>query len=363
MDSRSSRGELIVEYRQLGDTDLQVSAYGLGTWMFGREGNRDPGECAAMIHTALDAGITLIDTADAYSSGDAESAVGAAIRGRRRQVILASKVGYPAAGRPGSGGLTRQWILSSIEDSLKRLQTDYLDVYLLHRPDPSTRLEESLATLDELVRAGKVRVAGCSTFPAWQVVESWCISARSGSSPLGCEQPPYSILVRAAERDVFPVARRYGMGTMVWSPLAGGWLTGKYRGGAAPIGSRAARALEFDTENPRIGERYDVTAATNGAKVLAVDRLAHLAEESRVPLAGLALAFTQAHPAVSSALIGPRTLPQLVDLLSLMETRLDASILDRIDEIVPPGAVLNDADRGWDPPWMSRMMRRRGSSE
>jgi aryl-alcohol dehydrogenase-like predicted oxidoreductase len=351
-----------VEYRQLGDTDVRVSAYGLGTWMFGVEGNRDAGECSAMVRAAMDAGVNLIDTADAYSSGEAQTIVGAAIAGRRTEVVLASKVGYPIAGQPGSGGLSRQWIVRGVEGSLRRLRTDHLDVCFLHRPDPSTPLEESLEALDELVRSGKTRMAGCSTFPAWEIAESRCITSGSGSTPLRCEQPPYSILVRGAERDVFPVARRYGMGIMAWSPLAGGWLTGKYRGGATPAGSRAARGREFDPENARLVERYDLTAGSNRAKARAVDRLAGLAAESGLPLAGLALGFASSHPAVSSVLIGPRTLPQLEELLALTGIALDGSVLDRIDEIVPPGTVLNDADRGWDPPWMAPAERRRGGA-
>ena len=351
-----------MEYRQLGEADVRVSAYGLGTWMFGREGNRDPGECAAMIHAALDAGINLIDTADAYSAGEAETIVGAAIEGRRAEVVLASKVGYPIAGRPGSGGLSRRWIVDGVEGSLRRLRTDHLDVYFLHRPDPSTPLEESLAALDDLVRAGKVRLAGCSTFPAWEIAEGRCIASAGGIAPLRCEQPPYSILVRGAERDVFPLARRYGMGVMAWSPLAGGWLTGKYRAGAVPTGSRAARGRDFDPGNARLVERYDLAAPANRAKARAVDELADLAAEAGLPLAGLALAFAGTHPAVSSVLIGPRTLPQLEELLALTGVTLDGSVLDRIDQIVPPGAVLNDADRGWDPPWMAPAARRRAAA-
>jgi aryl-alcohol dehydrogenase-like predicted oxidoreductase len=349
-----------VEYRQLGDTDVRVSEYGLGTWMFGWEGNRNAGECTAMVHAALDAGINLIDTADAYSSGEAETIVGAAIAGRRTEIVLASKVGYPIAGQEGSGGLSRQWIMRGVEGSLRRLRTDHVDVYFLHRPDPSTPLEESLAALDDLVRSGKARLAGCSTFPAWEIAEGRCITSAGGLTPLRCEQPPYSIFVRSAERDVFPVARRYGMGIMAWSPLAGGWLTGKYRDGATPAGSRAARGREFDPENPRLVERYDLAATSNRAKTRAVDRLADLAAEAGLRLTGLALAFAASHPAVSSVLIGPRTLPQLEELLALTGSALDDSVLDRIDEIVPPGTVLNDADRGWDPPWMAPAERRRG---
>jgi aryl-alcohol dehydrogenase-like predicted oxidoreductase len=349
-----------MEYRQLGCTDVRVSAYGLGTWMFGSEGNRDPGECTSMVHAALEAGINLIDTADAYSSGEAETIVGAAIEGRRADVVLASKVGYPIAGQPASGGLSRRWIVNGVEGSLRRLRTDYIDVYFLHRPDPSTPLEESLAALDELVRAGKVRLAGCSTFPAWEIAESHCITSMRGLAPLRCEQPPYSILVRGAEWDVFPVARRFGMGIMAWSPLAGGWLTGKYRAGAAPVGSRAARGREFDPGNARLVQRYDLSAPANRAKARAVDQLAKLAAQSGIPLAGLALAFAGSHPAVSSVLIGPRTLRQLEELLALTGITLDGAVLDEIDRIVPPGAVLNDADRGWDPPWMTATSRRRG---
>lgn len=348
--------------RLLGTTGISVSSLCLGTWMFGQLGNTTPRECIRMVHSGIDAGINFLDTADVYSSGGAQSLIGSALKGRRTDVVIATKVGYPLRDRQQSGGLTEAWIAESLNASLRRMRTDYVDVYMLHRPDMDVDLRETLAALDRLVSSGKVRAAGCSTFPAWMIVEGQCVSAREGFAPLRCEQPPYSIFVRAAERDTFPVAARYGMGVMTWSPLAGGWLTGKYRRHETPpAGSRGARATAFGAENPRLVERYDLSNSANISKFDALEQLTELARESGLSLPALALGFTQSHPAVTSTIIGPRTEDQLQALIRVADVELSSEALDRIDAIVPPGRVLNEADLGWDPPWMEAQSRRRPS--
>ncbi len=323
---------------------------------FGPMGNPDEDEGVRIIHRALDAGINFIDTADVYSRGRSEEIVGRALKGRRDEVVLATKVHGRMGNDPNMRGNSRRWIVREIEESLRRLGTDHVDLYQLHRPDPDTDLEETLEALTDLVRQGKVRAVGTSAFPAWQLVETQWIAERRGLVRPRCEQCSYSILVRAPERDVFPVALRYGVGVIVYSPLAGGWLTGKYRRGEEPpAGSRMARsgsmggrfAPRFDQSRPEVQHRYDV-----------VDALARLADKAGIALTHLALAFTVAHPAVTSAIIGPRTLEQLEDLLAGADLRLDADVLDAIDEVVPPGTLLDEADRGWEPPWMAAEARR-----
>jgi aryl-alcohol dehydrogenase-like predicted oxidoreductase len=325
--------------------------------MFGPMGNPDEDECIRIIHRALDAGINFIDTADVYSRGRSEEIVGRAIRDRRDEVVLATKVHGRMGDDPNTRGNSRRWIVREIEESLRRLGTDHVDLYQLHRPDPDTDIEETLAALTDLVRQGKVRAVGTSAFPPWQLVEAQWTAERRGLVRPRCEQCSYSILVRAPERDVFPVALRYGVGVIVYSPLAGGWLTGKYRRGEEPPGgSRMARSRSmggrfgprFDESRPEVQRRYDV-----------VDALARVADKAGMALPHLALAFTVAHPAVTSAIIGPRTLEQLEDLLADTDVRLEADVLDAIDEIVAPGSLLDEADRGWDPPWMAAGARRR----
>jgi aryl-alcohol dehydrogenase-like predicted oxidoreductase len=308
-------------------------------------------------HPPRHGGINFIDTADVYSRGRSEEIVGRALRGRRDDVVLGTKVHGRMGDDPNMRGNSRRWIVREVEASLRRLDTDHVDLYQLHRPDPDTDLEETLEALTDLVRQGKVRYVGTSAFPAWQLVEAHWTAERRGLVRPRCEQCSYSILVRAAERDVFPVARRYGMGVIVYSPLAGGWLTGKYRRDAdAPEGSRMHRARtmggrfapRFDDSRPEVRRKYEV-----------VDALSGVAEKAGVPPAHLALAFTLAHPAVTSAIIGPRTMEQLENLLAGSDVRLDPDALDAIDEVVPPGTLLDEADRGWDPPWMAPDARRR----
>ncbi|MGH2768613.1 MAG: aldo/keto reductase [Actinomycetota bacterium] len=346
-----------MEYRRLGRTGIQVSVQCLGAMMFGTWGNSDHQDCIRIIQTALDAGINFIDTADIYSSGESEEIVGKATAGRRDEVVLATKVHAAMGPRPNQGGNSRLWIMRAVEASLRRLSTDHIDLYQLHRSEPSTEIEESLGALSDLVHQGKVRYLGSSTFPAWQIVEAHWASERRGLERLISEQPPYSILVREAERELFPVTRRYGMGVICWSPLAGGLLTGKYRRGEPlPPDSRAVRAGQW---GPQVAARYDLDRPANRAKLDLVDRLLKVAEQAGTSLTHLSLAFTLAHPAVTSAIIGPRTMDQMEDLLAGADLHLDTDTLDAIDAVMAPGTIVDQADRGWDPPWMTKESRRR----
>ena len=344
-------------YRKLGRTGVEVSAFCLGTMMFGEWGNRDVDDCVRIIHAALDAGINFVDTADVYSQGGAEEIVAKALKGRRDDVVLATKVhGQMGEGRNRSGN-SRLWITKEVEHSLTRLDTDYIDLYQLHRPDPSTDIAETLGALTDLVRAGKVRYIGCSTFPASEIVEAHWASERNRFARFACEQPPYSILVRGIERDVLAVTQRYGMGVIAWSPLAGGWLSGKYRRGAEiPEDSRAVRIGSY---NRALAARFDLSLPVNQRKQDLVAELELVAEKAGMPLTHMANAFVLAHPGVTASIIGPRTMDQLLDLLEGADVTLEADTLDAIDEIVPPGTVVNDVDRGWTPPWMRADARRR----
>jgi aryl-alcohol dehydrogenase-like predicted oxidoreductase len=346
-----------MEYRTLGRTGVTVSAHCLGAMMFGAWGNTDEDECIRIIHAALDGGINFVDTADVYSEGRSEEIVGAALRGRRDHVVLATKVHGQMGEDPNERGNSRLWIMREVEESLRRLQTDHIDLYQIHRPDPDTDIDETLGALTDLVRQGKVRYLGCSTFPSWQILEAHRASERRGLERFACEQPPYSILVRGIELDVLPVAQRYGMGVIVWSPLAGGWLTGKYRRGAeAPADSRAVR---FAEQRRPVAARYDLSRPGNQRKLDLVEALGEVADEAGLSPTHMAIAFSLAHPAVTSTIIGPRTMDQLDDLLKGADVQLDAATLDAIDEVVPPGTVVESADRGYEPPWMAPSARRR----
>jgi aryl-alcohol dehydrogenase-like predicted oxidoreductase len=346
-----------MEYRTLGRTGVKVSAFCLGAMMFGPWGNTDEDECVRMIHDALDAGINFVDTADVYGEGGSEEIVGKALKGRRDEVVLATKVHGQMGKGQNEQGNSRLWIMREVENSLRRLQTDHIDLYQIHRPDPDVDIEETLSALTDLVHQGKVRYLGSSTFPAWEIVESHWVAERRGLERFRCEQPPYSIFVRHIESDVLPVAQRYGMGVIVWSPLAGGWLAGKYRRGEeAPKDSRAVRYKERGSP---IAARYDTSRPENQRKLDVVEDLITLAEKASVSLTHLAIAFTLAHPAVTSAILGPRTPEQLRDLLAGADVRLDTETLDAIDELVAPGTVVYDFDRGWTAPWMTPEARRR----
>jgi len=337
----------MMQRRPLGRTGISVSTFGLGTMVLGAWGNTDHASCHRVIHQALDAGINLVDTADVYAFGESEEIVGAALRGRRDDVVLATKFHNHMGGDPNRSGNSRRWINQAVDDSLRRLQTDRIDVYQVHRPDPATDLAETVDALTDLVRAGKILSWGTSTFPAEEIVETCRVAERRGVATPHTEQPPYSILCRAIERDVLPVCRREQIGVIVWSPLSGGWLTGKYRREVdAPSGSRAET-------NP---DHFDVS---NDDKFDAVERLAAIAAAAGLTLTTMALAWAVEHPAVTSALLGPRTEAQLAELLLATEVRLDGDTLDAIDAVVAPGTDINIADRGWSPPGLAVAQRRR----
>jgi aryl-alcohol dehydrogenase-like predicted oxidoreductase len=340
-----------METRTLGSTGVQVSEYCLGAMMFGQWGNRDHEDCVRIAHRAFDGGVNFVDTADVYSAGESEEIVGKAIAGRRDDLVLATKVHAPMGKDPNMRGNSRRWIQREVENSLRRLGTDWIDLYQVHRPDEAADIDDTLGALSDLVHQGKIRYAGSSTFPADRIVEAQWVAERRGRERFRCEQPPYSILVREIERSVLPACQRYGMGVIPWSPLAGGYLTGRYRkGGDIPAGSRlSTRNFEDERERAIHEQRLDV-----------VEELLKVAADSGMTVTHLALAFVLEHPAVSSAIIGPRTMEQLDDLLAGADVRLDADVLDRIDEIVPPGTSIAGADP-WQPRALSRRERRRST--
>src|SRR6266513_2468863 len=327
--------------RTLGGTGIRVSPYCLGAMMFGAWGNRDHDDSVRIIHAALDAGINFIDTADVYSAGESEEIVGKALKGRREQVVLATKFVAPMGEDTNQQGASARWIKQEVESSLRRLDTDYIDLYQAHRPDATVDLDDTLAALSDLVHQGKVRVLGSSTYPAELIVEAQWTAERRGRERFRCEQPPYSIFARGIETAVLPTCQRYGMGVIPWSPLAGGWLTGRYRRGSdLPSGGRAAR----------VPDRFDYDLPENQRKLDLVEELLKLAADAGMSLTHLAMAWVLEHPAVTSAIIGPRTMDQLTDLLAGADAQLDDDILDRIDDLVPPGTTINPADTGWTPP-------------
>jgi aryl-alcohol dehydrogenase-like predicted oxidoreductase len=343
-----------MEYRPLGRTGVSVSQLCIGAMMFGAFGNPDHDDSVRIIHRALDAGINFIDTADAYSRGESEEIVGKALAGGRRDnVVLATKVGLPFDEDPNHRGMSRRWITEAVEGSLRRLRTDWIDLYQIHRLDPTTDIDETLGALSDLVHAGKIRAFGASTVPASEIVEAQWTAERRGRERFRTEQPPYSLLTRAIEYDVLPTCLRYGMGVLVYSPLAGGWLSGKYRKGHEISGpGSAARAQRF----PGV---YDSTNPANAAKLDAADALGALADEAGISLVQMAIAFVTRHPAVTSAIIGPRTMEHLESYLAAADTELSSDLLDRIDEIVPPGHTINVADNMWKTSTLDVVFRRR----
>jgi aryl-alcohol dehydrogenase-like predicted oxidoreductase len=338
-----------MQYRSLGKTGIKVSPYALGAMMFGPMGNPDHDDAANMIHKALDAGINFIDTADRYSAGESEEIVGKALKGRREHVVLATKVNGPMGEDPNQKGNSRRWIIAEVENSLRRLQTDYIDLYQIHRPDPETDIEETLSALTDLIRSGKVRAIGHSAMPASDIVEAQWVAERRSYERFRTEQPTYSILNRGIESEVLPVCERYGLGTLVWSPLAKGMLTGRIRKGKETDLRRAAIFTSFSDE----------------ARLDAVEQIIPIAEESGLPMTHLATAFAIAHPGVTSAILGPRTMQQLDDLLASLDVSLSDDILDRIDEIVPPGTDIGAPDQSaYLPPALMRPeLRRRPIAE
>jgi aryl-alcohol dehydrogenase-like predicted oxidoreductase len=346
---------MTMNYRFLGGTGIEVSAYCLGTMMFGAIGNPDHDECARIVHAALDQGINFVDTADMYSAGECEEIVGKALKGRREDVVLATKVHFPMGEGPGRGGNSRRWIAYEVEQSLRRLQTDWIDLYQVHRPDPATDIEETLGALTDLVRAGKIRAFGCSTFPAEQIVDAHHVADRRGLLRFRTEQPPYSLLARGIEASVLPICQQLDMGVLTWSPLAWGQLSGKYRKDQ-PVdltsGRPALNPARFDPELPESGAKYE-----------AIEHFVKLADEIGCSLPQLAVAFPVAHPAVTSVIIGPRTMQQLDDLMHSASLALDDSVLDRIDEIVPPGTNLYDPDIRTPPALADAALRRRPQAD
>ena len=337
--------------RVLGSTGVKVSPLCLGAMMFGSWGNPDHGESVRIIQHALDSGINFVDTADVYSAGESEEIVGKALAGvRRDSIVLATKAHGQMSDDVNAAGNSRRWLIAECENSLRRLGTDYIDLYQIHRPDPDTDIDETLGALTDLIRDGKIRYAGSSTFPASQIVQAQWTAQRRGRERFVCEQPPYSLLVRGVEAEVLPVCQQYGMGVIPWSPLAGGWLTGRYRKGTDVPASRRAE---------RLPQRFDLSLPGNQAKLEAADQLAVLAEEAGLSLIHLALAFVLSHPAVTSAIIGPRTMEQLTSQLDAAGVTLTADVLDRIDQIVPPGTNLNASDAGYQTPAIADAALRR----
>ena len=333
----------------MGGTGVKVSHLCLGAMMFGAWGNTDHEESVRIIHTALDGGVNFVDTADVYSKGESEEIVGKALQGRRDQVVLATKFHGRMGDDPNAAGNSRRWIHQACDASLRRLGTDWIDLYQVHRPEPDVDVDETLGALTDLVHAGKVRYLGSSTFPPSAIVEAQWAAERRGRERFVCEQPPYSIFARGVEVDVLPTCLRHRMGVIAWSPLNTGWLTGKYRRGQEPpAGSRGARNWSGRFDTPEGQRKLDL-----------VEELDKVASDAGISLTHLAQAWVVRHPAVTSAIIGPRTMEQLVDLLAGEDVALDDVTLDRIDELVAPGTNVNPGDAGWTSPALDPPARRR----
>jgi aryl-alcohol dehydrogenase-like predicted oxidoreductase len=339
-----------MQRRSLGRTGVSVSPLCLGTMMFGAWGTKDHGESVRIIHRALDAGINFVDTADVYSNGESEVITGKALAGSRRDdVVLATKVHMPMGDDPNHRGNSRRWIITEVENSLRRLDTDWIDLYQIHRYDPAVELDETLGALTDLVRSGKVRYLGHTTFPVSAIVEAQWTARDRGRERFVTEQPTYSMLTRAIENDVLPTVARYGMGVLSYSPLSGGWLSGRYRKDSYTGPSMTSRPPA----------RFDMSSVGNQRKLEAADQLAQVADDAGITLIELAIAFVLRHPVVTSAIIGPRTVEHLDSQLSAVDIELSDDVLDRIDEIVAPGVTLNPVDNGWVSPSLDARARRR----
>jgi aryl-alcohol dehydrogenase-like predicted oxidoreductase len=340
-----------IQQRRLGSTGAWVSELCLGTMMFGEWGTKDHDQSIRIIHRALDAGITFVDTADVYSAGESEVIVGKALAGRRDDIVLATKAFMPMSGNPNHRGGSRRWLIREAEDSLRRLGTDWIDLYQIHRWDPQTDLDDTLGALSDLVHQGKIRYFGHSTFPASAIVEAQWTAQRRNRERFVTEQPAHSILTRGIENDVLPTCARYGMGVLSYSPLAGGWLSGRYRQDTTQGPASAARQ--------RLANRFDPGLPDNQRKLEAAAQLAQLAGDAGISLIELAIAFVLRHPAITSAIIGPRTMEHLEAQLTATGVHLTGNVLDRIHQIVAPGLTLNPADNGWVSPALSPAARRR----
>jgi aryl-alcohol dehydrogenase-like predicted oxidoreductase len=338
-----------MDYRLLGRTGVEVSPLALGTMMFGAWGNKDTDDSIRVIHHALDSGINFVDTADVYSAGESEEIVGKALKGRRDDVVLATKFFMPMGEGANRSGGSRRYIMKAVEDSLRRLDIDYIDLYQVHRPSALMDVDETLGALTDLVRQGKVRYIGSSSYSGSQIVEAQVASRDGHLARFVTEQPPYSILVRGIEEDVLPTTQRYGMGTLSYSPLAGGWLSGKWRKDAAPT----------PTSKARPGARFDMSTAANQQKLEVVDALAHIAEDAGLTLIELAIAFVINHPGITSAIIGPRTMEQLESQITAADVTLSTETLDRIDELVAPGVTINPDDNSYGATELASTARRR----
>ncbi len=338
-----------MELRPLGRTGVQVSKLCLGTMMFGAWGNADHEDSIRIIHRALDAGINFVDTADVYSAGESEEIVGKALKSRRDDVVLATKLFMPMGEEPNRRGGSRRWIIRAVEDSLRRLGTDWIDLYQVHRPDPAMDVEETLGALTDLVQQGKVRYIGSSSYAGSQIVEAQWTARERNLQRFRTEQPPYSLLVRSIELDVLPTAQRHRMGILTYSPLSGGWLSGSWNADSSPT-SPARR---------RLAARFDMSLPENGRKLEAVEQLAEVADDAGLSMIELAIAFVVRHPGVTSAIIGPRTMEQLESQLPGADATLDAATLDRIDEIVRPGVTINPADTSYGEQVLQAALRRR----
>ena len=340
-----------MERHILGRTGVSVSKLCLGAMMFGEWGNPDHGESIRIIHAALDAGVNFVDTADVYARGESEEIVGKALAGGRRDgIVLATKFHGSMGDDPNQQGSSRRWIIREVEDSLRRLGTDWIDLYQVHRPRTDTDIEETLGALTDLVHQGKVRYIGSSTFPASQIVEAQWIARDRRLQRFVTEQPAYSILVRAIETDILPTCSRHGMGVISYSPLTGGWLSGRWR---------KASGQQSSSRAERLPERFDLSRPANQRKLDAVEQLAQLADEVGITLIQLAIAFVLNHPAITAPIIGPRTMEQLESQLAAADVILDEAVLDRIDEIVPPGTTINPVDNSFDNPALRPAARRR----
>jgi aryl-alcohol dehydrogenase-like predicted oxidoreductase len=338
-----------MQYRPLGRTGVQVSPLCLGAMMFGPWGNEDKADSTRIIHRALDAGINFVDTADVYSGGVSEEIVGEALQDRRDDVVLATKFFMPMDDDPNHRGGSRRWIVTEVENSLRRLRTDHVDLYQVHRPGPGTDIEETLGALTDLVRQGKVRYIGSSSYSGSQIVEAQWVSRDRHLERFVTEQPPYSILVRGIEADVLPTAQRHGMGTLTYSPLGGGWLSGRWRKNNAGTPTSAARP----------GARFDMSTPGNQRKLDIVEDLALLAEQAGHTLIELAIAFAINHPGVTAAIVGPRTMDQLESYLPATDITLAGDVLDRIDQLVAPGVTLNPDDDSYGDHELTPAARRR----
>ncbi|HEV7713042.1 MAG TPA: aldo/keto reductase [Asanoa sp.] len=339
-----------MELRPLGRTGVSVSKLCLGTMMFGDWGTKDHDESVRIIHRALDAGINFVDTADVYSQGESEVIVGKALKGRRDDVVLATKFFMPLDDDPNHRGGSRRWITQEVEHSLRRLGTDHIDLYQMHRYDPAVDLDETLGALTDLIRAGKVRYIGHSTFPASALLDAQYVARDRGRERFVTEQPTYSMLTRNIENEILPLTQRYGMGVLSYSPLSGGWLSGRYRKDGGSTGPTSAA---------RPGVRFDLSTPANQRKLDAADRLGALADEAGISLIEMAIGFVLRHPAITTTIIGPRTMEHLESQLAAADVVLTDDVLDRIDDIVPPGVTLNPVDNGWASPSLLPSARRR----